>query len=625
MATMSRPQAEQARFPHRGRTRALACVWASALARAMTTALLCTIVLLSLLGASCGVHSEAVKVSGRQARPWVVLLCKSSDVSAEPHPLAWYEQMFLDQGTGADNVFSYFLDQSYGSITLEGTQIKGWYTVPKKASDVTAATLGSNRWQGAQMCADAAKAKGDVDFSQFTKGGIVALWNVDVNGGSQKHAVQVGDLSFPFVLGDGVPGKLDLTTISFLTHEMLHGFGLDHAHGPYPNPGAHALTLEVDHGATHTWGANQWEEYGDCWTIMGCGAWTIPDGGLGLGEEGPGLGAAQRDYLGWMPKGRVFSWDRSGTLSVALAPVNTPLVAGPLLLKIPLGDQGTYTVEFVDNSGWNQNVLRRAVLIHEVRADSPTNTYLIGRDKFGGWMPGQVFLDPDNHVRISIDSFGTTASLTLSPSGPGDGGKLSCDPGCGPSVYIEAPLGGAHAPVGLPVTLSATVYAPFQPIADNLVIWRANGTQIETGRSASHTFSVPGTYSLAVTAYDTAAGLSFSQTQTLTIDPPPPPGKPIVTITQPTDGQGFAVDPPAYLTSIEFVAAGSSDIASYDWVDSVLGYLGSGQDLRAPVHMTTSGNCAHESHVITLTGKTSAGASATASITITLKSTQCIR
>jgi hypothetical protein len=73
---------------------------------------------------------------------------------------------------------------------------------------------------------------------------------------------------------------------------------------------------------------------------MGCGRWTYKDDPYV--EAGPGLGAAQRDYLGWMPKDRILTYDRKSTMTVTLAPVNTPLVSGKLLIKIPI-DEKTIT------------------------------------------------------------------------------------------------------------------------------------------------------------------------------------------------------------------------------------------------------------------------------------------
>jgi hypothetical protein len=260
-----------------------------------------------------------------------------------------------------------------------------------------------------------------------------------------------------------------------------------------------------------------------------------------------------------------------------------------------------------------------AVLIHEMRKDSLIYTYLVGRTIYGAWQPGGVFLDSANKVRVSIDSYGAAATVTLSPGGTGDGGKATCDPidylfrpdaVSSPSILLDAPLNNAHRPAGLPVTLSARVSDPTLAPAsapESAISWTANGAAIGNGRTLIHTFATPGDYLIEVTVRDTYCLLN-KRSATLHVD-----------------AQEFLVDPPALLQSVRFMADGSSDIDSYTWVDSVDGFLGSGQNLTANLHLSVSGNCAHEDHVITLIGKTKTDVTATESITVTLKSTFCIR
>jgi hypothetical protein len=609
---------------------------------------------------ACG--SEAVGTKSTAHR-WAVLLCKASDISTVPHTVDYYQAMFTDTKPDTQNARNYFLDQSYGTYDISSTDVMDWI-----GTDYTSAQLGPlGRTDLAQKCADSFKEKGTKDgrtvhFPDYTSGGVITIWNVNaLESGSVYPPKQVNEEGGPYAFVNGganvrADGKgPDVSTVSFFTHEMLHTLGLNHALGPFhtSNPGAFPINQEIDLGATHQFGALEFEGYGDCWTIMGCGVWTINQGGT-LGEAGPGLDATQREYLGWIPKDsagkdRIITYEplRDGTVHVALAPENTPLVAGPLLIKIPItktspGPLGTtvtvsagyYTVEFVDQSGWNAAVLRRAILIHEVRTTSPSPgdprpaesyTYLIGRDIYGAWMPGQVFQDPDNHVYISIESFDAAASITLAPSGPPGSRVYTCDPMCAPTINILAPLDGASTPAGLPVTLQADVQDSFQSIPESQISWSEDGTKITTGRLTSTTPTTPGIHSLTATAYDSGQEVSVTQTVTLTVTTSPP-GTPVVTITSPVDHQLFIVDPPGYATAITFVAAGSSDVASYDWVDSgVDGYLGSGQETIAVLHLSVRGGCPQEPHTITLRGTTKAGLVATKVITILLKSSVCIK
>jgi hypothetical protein len=165
------------------------------------------------------------------------------------------------------------------------------------------------------------------------------------------------------------------------------------------------------------------------------------------------------------------------------------------------------------------------------------------------------------------------------------------------------------------------------PVADRVpedrISWTANGMPIGTGSSLIHTFTTAGDYAIQVVAYDSYC---VKTTKAVTLHVGPPSTSPTVSILQPVDGQTYLVGPPSFSQTISFVGAGSSSIVSYDWLDdSFSGYLSSGQSTSAniPLH-SASHSCVVEPHKITLRGKTSSGAVAEASITITLK-TDCIR
>jgi len=378
--------------------------------------------------------------------------------------------------------------------------------------------------------------------------------------------------------------------------------------------------------------------------LTGCGVSIFDTGGGGA--AGPGLNGAEREIFEWTPTDRVLTYDHTSTSTVTLAPRGTPAVSGKLLIKIPVGDQGYYTVEYVEQTGWDRKVwLKHAVLIHEVRASDPSHSYLVARNIYGAWLPKQVFLDPVNHVRIRIDhfddAFNTSATLTLSPGGASDDGSSTCDPlgydfeptsGSAPDIILEAPLDGAHAVVGIPITLQANVTqlvghgdvtTGAEPLPERQISWTANGVGVGTGSSLLHTYASPGDYAIKVSAYNKYC-LSNSRSATLHVDAPTP-ALPSVAITQPVDGTVYYVNPPNFLQHVSLVASGTDNVATFTWTDTLTGFLGTGQDLSVNLKLTATGNCAQQTDTITVRGSTSAGAFSIASITVYLKSSDCIR
>jgi hypothetical protein len=223
------------------------------------------------------------------------------------------------------------------------------------------------------------------------------------------------------------PGGTATYALTFLEHEMGHALGL-----------AHSMSMTLDTGPVHSFRPGGDMEYGDCWDIMSqysC-SYRFTQSPY-PGQSGPGLEAAYREQLGWIPSARVFTYDPSVTPSatIILAPVSAPRTPGSLIAKIPVGPIDYYTVEFRTKTDWDQAIPAETILIHEMRTSSflgepEIRSFLVRRytgdssvatdprvdSAIGGaWRPGQVFQDSANHVRISIDKFtGGAATITIS-------------------------------------------------------------------------------------------------------------------------------------------------------------------------------------------------------------------
>ncbi len=600
----------------------------------------------SLGAAACGGPGTS-KVEHTHHK-FLILLCQASDLPDLPHDKAFYDKLFLDKTAGERNVYNYFVDQSYGNSDIDGTIIKDWLKTKKSQADLVALKdpAHPNYWRGplSKACVEEFNATDDfkktVKLSDYLDGGIVTIWNLEgADGGAS--GFNLDGVDYPSV-NAGAGAKPWENSVSFFTHEMLHNLGLAHAHGAYPGD-SQPLQFKADAHADHSFGTSTYEEYGDCWSIMGCGRWVLKTGPE-WGDAGPGLGAAQRFRLGWLPGDRVYTWN-GATTKITLAPINRPDIGGMLMVKIPVhaGPDGAccgyYTVEYQEKSGWDANLaLDHGVLIHEVRVGAEAHTFLVGRSVYGAWLPGQVFTDTFNRVRISIDSYGDSAVLSFSATGLADDGLAKCDPpgytdatseNQAPTVTMQSPLDGSHAVAGLPVTLRVSAVDPAipsspsaAPVPDSRLQWFVGPDPVGTGKTMTYTFASPGTYTVTAVAQDVYC-LETVRRATVTVDPPAPAS---VVILEPVDKQEFLVGPTAWAASVTLKASASSSVKTFDWIDSGLaGYLGSGESTVAVIKLVnTAHNCVVEPHTITVRGKTATGEVVTATVTIILK-TECIR
>ncbi len=65
------------------------------------------------------------------SQPWVSVMCKFSDVSTEPKPLTYFNNMYVNSYPGLDH---YWREVSYNKVNLAGSSARGWYLLPKPRS-----------------------------------------------------------------------------------------------------------------------------------------------------------------------------------------------------------------------------------------------------------------------------------------------------------------------------------------------------------------------------------------------------------------------------------------------------------------------------------------------------------
>ncbi|MGQ0538760.1 MAG: dockerin type I domain-containing protein [Gemmatimonadaceae bacterium] len=358
-----------------------------------------------------------------QQRPYAILLCKFADIPDEPLPYSAYEAMYGNAFGGAD---AFYREVSEGRITIAGTKVYGWYTLPQPRS----AYIVNDRANLTALFNDCTRrGDADVDYRQVV--GMAMHFNATLDccswGGSRT-------------------ATLDSVTKTFATmwnaswarsgtswHEMGHSVGLPHSGGPY--------------GRT----------YDSVWDVMSSstsGRYLTREFGFG----GAHFIAYHKNLLGLIPAGRRVTVT-SGVWRGVLEP-HARLAgagpAGPVLVTVPLADPGRfgqgYTVELRAKTGYDLRLPRAAVLIHSIVPGRAEPAQLVDADGDGDpndggvtWTVGEVFADPAAGIVVTIDSL-TASGVAVTVRNAGSGPVLAASGRTTARQYAEAttPLDSVH-------------------------------------------------------------------------------------------------------------------------------------------------------------------------------------
>jgi hypothetical protein len=341
--------------------------------------------------------SSGGAVSG--THPWVVVLCKFTDLSTEPHPASFYDPEYEGTVSSSLDFVDYWSDVSYGALSVSGTTVVSkWYSLGMTRYE----WAGLNRYNKIRTCADTAAS--DVNYANYY--GVVALFNDDSAARSASTslsgAIGAGDTTinvassagfpaapFAVTVNDGSANDLEeyhVTNVSGTTWTVTRGYenfnpANPHASGAAINlidggdlgnwgPGLVGITLGgnnfnlglvvgpedynltgLTHETGHGFGYNHSRklststtDYNDCYDIMSAYATCSFSGDFGesqLGSvnaaAGPGITGILLDLQGWMPAPRVFTLDNSACnqTTIDVAGLNYSAVAGYLVAKIP--------------------------------------------------------------------------------------------------------------------------------------------------------------------------------------------------------------------------------------------------------------------------------------------------
>jgi len=383
-------------------------------------------------------------VSG--SKPWVTIMCKFSDIAAEPHDLAYFLGMYGDTKPGLNH---YWKELSFNTADVTGSAVgTGWYTLPHTELhyNPTDTEQGTDRTKLATDCIAAADAT--VDFSDFS--GINMMFNSDFDNGWAWGGGWDATL-------DGVTGHWSITweppwayaDISVIAHEMGHGFGLPHS------------------------SYNRAAVYDNAWDVMSqdrynCAAAT--DATYGCMAQH--TISYHKDLLGWIPGPQITTM--AGPVSATtliLEDLAAPASTNFQIAKIPIGGSATnfYTVEARRFTGYDVKLPGEAVIIHNVDTTEGIPALLVP----GGlsstnpnvrFTAGEKFVDAINYITVIVNSATATGFEVTILNGnhppTSDAGGPYTQQCTGPTTTVALDGSGSSDPEGFPLTYSWSTNCP---------------------------------------------------------------------------------------------------------------------------------------------------------------------
>ncbi len=327
-------------------------------------------------------------VSGSQ--PWVSILCKFSDIAAEPEDLAFFQGMYANAPGGLDD---YWREVSYDVIDVVGSTAVDWVTLPNPQTFyVPTPGSGQTADLGALFTDCTAAADPFVDYS----GGGEPFVGINMMFNGLLDCCAWGGSWFATL--DGVSKSWRVTweppwgyaNEGVIGHEMGHGFGLPHS---------------------NNWD-NDGNPYDSPWDVMSSATgYAVFDPTYGaLGKH---VHAYHKEMLGWIASAERFTVAEDTINTIVVDPLALASTGDYRMAIVPIpGSSRFYTVETRDLLGNYDGALPgNAVIIAEVDlgrgepiwvvdSDVPPADY--GDNEGSMWRVGETFVDDANDIEIEV-------------------------------------------------------------------------------------------------------------------------------------------------------------------------------------------------------------------------------
>ena len=338
--------------------------------------------------------------------PWVTILLRYADApNVMPNDKNYFERIMQDNQPFSAAAF--WVENSYGKITLAGSRTFGWYDLPHPRSYY----IYDRNGDGTE----------DVDFDRINKDGLdVADPDVDFTKYQGVNFVVNQRLDGglygggTFVDRDGLSGNSRYYRATYLSgtvnqagfaHEMGHGYGLPHS----------AVAKACGNLC-----------YDSLWDVMSGGSrydpLKYPFDAITTHMITP-----YKDKLGWIDADRQRTVAIGQSTSFDLFPT-TDNSGGIVMIKIPFagipnyGYYGGkyYTIEYRRPEKFDAIIPAEAVIIHFVDPlDYVSPARLISRNQEHStvsdetWLTGDTFSDPKSGVSVSIGEKNTNGSISI--------------------------------------------------------------------------------------------------------------------------------------------------------------------------------------------------------------------
>ncbi|MEM9291028.1 MAG: hypothetical protein AAGD01_05055 [Acidobacteriota bacterium] len=345
--------------------------------------------LIGTADAAGGTAEIAGGISGSQ--PWISLLCKYSDVAAEPRDLAYFQGMYANSPGGVDH---YWREVSLGEADVLGSMAIDWVTLPgTQASYVPTPGSGTSANLNAIFNDCTAAVDDVVDFG----GGGTPFVGINLMINDLLDCCAWGGSRFTTL--DGITKSWRttwnppwaFTNVSVIAHEMGHGFGLPHANNfdgdsnPYDSP----------------------------WDVMSSSSGYSTNDPV-YGNRGKHINAYHKDRLGWFPGARRFQAPDNSQTTIELDHTAISGASNYQIAIIPISATHWYTVEARLRTGdYEASLPGNAVIIHEVRTNRSEPSWAVdeavppanyGDNDGTMWVPGETFEDVANNISVTVES-----------------------------------------------------------------------------------------------------------------------------------------------------------------------------------------------------------------------------